>query len=98
MWRKAVVYNLEWPKGSTPGSLCAGTGGDDERLLLVPGRPINFGVFVWARAKEFSMDLDARGAQAPFVHSTPREEGRRWECGVRGQEPVEPSDFCPRPL
>ena len=33
MWGKAVVYNLEWLRGNTPSSLCAETGGNNERLL-----------------------------------------------------------------
>ena len=66
-----MVYNLEWLKGSTPSPLCAGTGGNNERLLLMAGNPMNLGVFVWAGANEFSVELDACGTQASFVHSTP---------------------------
>lgn len=59
-----MVHNLEWLRGNTPSSLCAGTGGNNERLLLMPGNPINLGVFVRAGAKEFSVEPDTSGTQA----------------------------------
>lgn len=71
MWGKALVYNLEWLRGNTPSSLCAGTGGNNERLLLMPGNPINLGGFVWAGAKEFSVVPYASGTQAGLCPQYP---------------------------
>lgn len=88
MWRKAVVYHLEWLKGNTPHSLCTGTGDNNERLFLMPGNPINFWGFVCAGAKMiFPWSIPPVAPKLAFAHILLEEKGRigRWG-GIHGPE------------
>ena len=41
------------------------------RDCLMPGNPVNLGGFVWAGAKEFSVEPDLSGTQAGFCAQYP---------------------------
>lgn len=88
MWRKAMVYNLEWLKGNTPSSLCAGTGDNNERLLLILGNAINFKGFVCSGGqKNVPWSILPAAPKLLFAHiPLERKEGIGGEDGVGGPE------------